>query len=164
MRGIELNLIDIGFVTMPVSGRTLEITPVYKDEFVLIAPSSMSLPARLISTALLSTPLILFEPGGNTRQIVDKWLHSGAKFPKPLMSLGSVEAIKEMVRSGLGCSILPGMAVGETNRWGLQVRRLSPKLYRHLGIVIRRDKKLTNGLKATLRALKALQTSEHSRS
>jgi DNA-binding transcriptional LysR family regulator len=156
-KAVEDNTIDIGLVTLPVSGRSFEITPVLDDEFVLIAPRDMALPARITPAVLATRPVVLFEPGGNTRRTADEWLARGGVALKPLMSLGSVEAIKEMVRAGLGCAILPGMAVSAKNSQpDLVVRPLSPKLHRRLAVVIRRDKRLDRGLRKTLTALKAL--------
>ncbi|WGR92447.1 LysR family transcriptional regulator [Bradyrhizobium sp. ISRA443] len=156
-KAVEDNTIDIGLVTLPVSGRSFEITPVLNDEFVLIAPPDMPLPARITPAVLATRPVVLFEPGGNTRRTADEWLARGGVALKPLMSLGSVEAIKEMVRAGLGCAILPGMAVSTTGKQrDLAVRSLSPKLYRRLAVVIRRDKRLDRGLRQTLSALKAI--------
>ena len=156
-KAVEDNVIDIGLVTMPVSGRSFEIIPVLKDEFVLIAPRDMPLPARITPAALATKPVVLFEPGGNTRRIADQWLARGGVSLKPLMSLGSVEAIKEMVRAGLGCAILPGMAVSAAAKpRDLIVRSLSPRLYRRLAVVVRRDKRLDLGLRKTLSALRAI--------
>lgn len=158
-RAVEDNTIDIALVTLPVSGRSFEITPVMDDEFVLIAPREMQLPARITPEVLATRPVLLFEPGGNTRRTADEWLARGGVSLKPLMSLGSVEAIKEMVRAGLGCAVLPGMAVpARTKQRDLIVRSLSPKLYRRLAVVIRRDKRLDRGLRQTLSALKGLAT------
>jgi len=156
-KAVEDNVIDIGLVTMPVSGRSFEIIPVLKDEFVLIAPRDMPLPARITPAVLATKPVVLFEPGGNTRRIADQWLAQGGVSLKPLMSLGSVEAIKEMVRAGLGCAILPGMAVSAAAKpRDLVVRSLSPRLYRRLAVVVRRDKRLDLGLRKTLSALRAI--------
>jgi DNA-binding transcriptional LysR family regulator len=156
-KAVEDNVIDIGLVTMPVSGRSFEVIPVLKDEFVLIAPRDMPLPARITPAVLATKPVVLFEPGGNTRRITDQWLARGGVSLKPLMSLGSVEAIKEMVRAGLGCAILPGMAVSAAAKpRDLIVRSLSPRLYRRLAVVVRRDKRLDLGLRKTLSALRAI--------
>jgi DNA-binding transcriptional LysR family regulator len=157
VKAIEENLIDIGLVTLPASGRALDVTPVLDDEFVLIAPPDMKLPARITPAVLATQPLLLFEPGGNTRRIADDWLAAGGVSAKPVMSLGSVEAIKEMVGAGLGCAILPAMAVRKkTGKNDLIVRTLSPRLHRKLAVVIRRDKRLHAGLNDVFRALKAL--------
>jgi DNA-binding transcriptional LysR family regulator len=156
-KALEENMIDVGLVTMPISGRMFEITPVIDDEFVLIASSNAAAPARITPAVLAAQAVLLYEPGGNTRRIVDDWFARGGVSLKPVMSLGSVEAIKEMVSVGLGCAVLPSMAVrDERKRHGLIVRSLSPKLYRRLAIVVRRDKRLDVGLRNALSALKAI--------
>jgi DNA-binding transcriptional LysR family regulator len=160
-KAIEDNTIDIGLVRMPVSGRSFEITPVLNDEFVLIAPHDMPLPSRITPAVLATKPVLLFEPGGNTRRTADEWLVRGGVSLKPLMSLGSVEAIKEMVRAGLGCAILPGMAVSaRAKQHDLIIRSLSPRLHRRLAVVVRRDKRLDRGLRKALSALKAISPGE----
>ena len=74
------------------------------------------------------------------------------------MELGSVEAMKELIGAGLGCGILPRMAL---RRQGASspfvVRSLRPRLERTLGLVLRRDKPLTKGLRETIRAVMALR-------
>jgi DNA-binding transcriptional LysR family regulator len=157
VKAVEENDLDLGLVTMPASGRALEIRPVIDDEFVAIAPQGMPLPGRVTAAALSRRPVLLFEPGGHTRRITDAWLARGGVTLKPIMSLGSVEAIKQMVGAGLGCAILPGMAVrDERERGSLVVRPLKPRLQRRLAIVVRRDKRLQRALSETIRALEAL--------
>ncbi|ANN67552.1 LysR family transcriptional regulator [Bordetella bronchialis] len=157
VKSIEENVLDIGLVTMPAAGRALEVTPVLKDEFLLLAPAGMSLPARITAEALSRKPVLLFEPGGNTRRIADEWFGRSGIDLRPVMSLGSVEAIKGLVAAGLGCAILPGMAVPrQAQRHDVVARPLSPRLYRKLAVVIRRDKRLHSGLNEAYRALKGL--------
>ncbi len=156
-KALEENTIDVALATLPLSGRMLEVMPLMEDEFVLIAPADMVLPARISPMFLSATAMILYEPSGNTRRVADNWFLRGGVSLKPVMSLGSVEAIKEMVRVGLGCAILPSMAVRDrAAQRDLIVRSLSPKLHRRLAIVIRRDKRLDAGLRHTLSALKAI--------
>ncbi|KAF1045157.1 MAG: HTH-type transcriptional activator CmpR [Herbaspirillum frisingense] len=155
-KALEDNLLDVGLVTMPVSGRMFDITPVLDDEFVLLAPPDMGLPARITAAALADKPVLLFEPGGNTRRLADEWFARAGVRLAPVMSLGSVEAIKEMVGAGLGCAILPGMAVQGKLKGGMRAQALSPRLHRRLAVVIRRDKRLHAGLADVVRSLKAL--------
>jgi DNA-binding transcriptional LysR family regulator len=73
------------------------------------------------------------------------------------MSLGSVEAIKQLVGAGLGCAVLPGMSMrAPRERKGIVVRPLSPRLHRTLALVVRRDKPLAPALRETLKALRTL--------
>ncbi|MGE0718792.1 MAG: LysR family transcriptional regulator [Alphaproteobacteria bacterium] len=159
LKAIEDNVMDVALVTLPVAGRMLQTTPVLDDEFVAIFPADgMAIPAAASPAALARLPIVLFEPGARTRALVDAWFLRAGLTPRPVMELGSVEAIKELVGAGLGCSILPGMAAkGMEGR--LVVRRLSPRMHRRLAIVLRRDKPLGRGLREVVRALGNLQGS-----
>jgi DNA-binding transcriptional LysR family regulator len=161
-KALEENTVDVALVTMPISGRMFEITPIMEDELVLIAPSDMPFPARITPAALSGKPVVLYEPIGKTRHIVDRWFARGGVLLKPAMSLGSVEAIKEMVGVGLGCAVVPRMALGDKRRQvNMAVRSLSPTLYRQLAVVIRQDKRLNLGIRAILSALKAMSVKVH---
>jgi DNA-binding transcriptional LysR family regulator len=159
VKAVEANTMDIALVTLPVSSRSLEIIPVLDDKFVAIGSVSRTMPEVVGNEFLSLQPLILFEPGGSTRFVSDAWLRrQGKDAPKPVMALGSVEAIKEMVRADLGCAIVPGMAVGDRRgAANLSVRPLTPHLHRTLAIIIRKDKRLYPGLRETLAALKAIR-------
>jgi DNA-binding transcriptional LysR family regulator len=157
VKAVEDNIMDVGLVTMPVSSRSLHIEPVMDDEFVLVAAAGMQLPSRITAAALATRPVILFEPGGNTRRITDEWFaRSGTKL-RPVMSLGSVEATKAMVEVGLGCAILPALAVRNMASGSrVVVRSLSPRLHRKLVAAVRRDKRLYGGLAEILKSFRSL--------
>lgn len=147
LRGIESNLLDIGLVTLPVQGRMFQATPVLDDGFVAIFPEKGRWPARITPQALAELPLVLFEPGAHTRELVDAWFQAAGLRARPVMELGSTEAMKEIVAAGLGCAILPGMAVPSgRGRHGLRVRPLDPPFSRTLAVVLRGDKPLHRGL------------------
>ena len=157
MRGVYDTPLDVALDTRPGAGRALVVTPVLDDEFVAVAPRGTALPARASAAALAKQPLLLFEPGGNTRRITDAWFARSGVALKPAMSLGSVEAIKELVAAGLGWAVLPQMAVRkEQARGSLAVAPLAPKLKRTLALVVRRDKRLQRPLAEAMRAIEAL--------
>ncbi|MFC2249522.1 LysR family transcriptional regulator [Labrys portucalensis] len=154
-RAVEDNRLDIGLITLPLSSRSLEIVPVLDDPFVLIGPLATTVPREATAEAVANLPLLLFEPGGNTRRISDEWFARKGLSPTPIMSLGSVEAIKELVKAGLGCSILPEMAIRDEASI-FSTCPLVPALHRTLAVVLRRDKPLHRGLKEVFRALQNL--------
>ena len=158
LKDLEETALDLGFVTLPATGRMFLITPVMEDPFVAIAAKGDDrLPRVATPAALAGLPLLLYEAGGNTRRVVDEWFAKAGVAPRPVMDLGSVEAIKELVGAGLGCAVVPGSAIRRTGeRVPLVSRPLSPKLHRRLALVMRRDKTLTKGLRETVKALKAL--------
>lgn len=155
VRAIDENRLDMGLVTMPVSGRALDVMPVMDEEFVFIASQAQqAMFTDLRPDALHTLPLIAFESGSGTRALIDGWFEASGLTIAPAMQLGSIEAIKRMVRSGLGYSIVPKMAVEQkADREGLCVSSLSPVLQRQLAVVMRQDKILSKGISGIIRIL-----------
>ena len=145
----------MGLVTLPVSGRALDVMPVMDEEFVFIASQAQqAMFTDLRPDALHTLPLIAFESGSGTRALIDGWFEASGLTIAPAMQLGSIEAIKRMVRSGLGYSIVPKMAVEQkADREGLCVSSLSPVLQRQLAVVMRQDKILSKGISGIIRIL-----------
>jgi DNA-binding transcriptional LysR family regulator len=158
VRRVEENALDAALVTLPVASRALQVTPVLEDRFVTIAPRAMVAGRSTLTPAALATlPLVLFEPGANTRALVDDWFRAAGHVARPAMELGSVEAMKEMVAAGLGCAVLPGLAVRQGASKGVEVLKLSPRLSRTLAWIVRKDKPLTRALQQVSRGVLALK-------
>nr|WP_318379090.1 LysR family transcriptional regulator [uncultured Enterobacter sp.] len=158
VRGVEENRIDIGLVTLPAAGKCLSVTSLGTEEFVIILekdPAEQNI-KPLSADDLLSLPLIIFEPGSGTRSLIDEWFRDAGQVARPVMELGSIEAIKRMVRAGLGYSIVPRMSVESPEaRRGLSVYSMAPALHRTLGTVIREDRIVSRSIKAVLKRLSA---------
>jgi DNA-binding transcriptional LysR family regulator len=156
VRAVEENRLDIGLVTLPASGRSLDVMPILDEEFVcIIAREQGDSLGQLTPSFLHTLPLIAFESGSGTRALIDGWFQANAFSVTPVMQLGSIEAIKRMVRAGLGFSIVPRMAVQHiADREGLTVGSLHPILHRQLGIVMRQDKILSKGIAEVIRLLR----------
>ena len=147
VRAVEENRLDLGLVTLPAHGRNLAIDPLVDEEFVFIFACGQD-----------ALPLIAFEAGSGTRELIDGWFRASGRDISPVMQLGSIEAIKRMVRAGLGYSIVPRMAVAHhDDRQGLRVQSLTPLLHRQLGVVMRQDKILSKGIGEMLRLLREVQ-------
>ena len=155
VRAIEENRLDMGLVTLPVSGRALDVTPVMDEEFVFIASLDQQDGFQSLTPAALhAQPFIAFESGSGTRALIDGWFAAEGRILTPVMQLGSIEAIKRMVRAGLGYSIVPRMAVDlAADREGLCVLSLTPVLQRQLAVVMRQDKILSKGIAGIIRIL-----------
>ncbi|GFZ59707.1 MULTISPECIES: LysR family transcriptional regulator [Pseudomonas syringae group] len=155
LKAVEENRLDLALVTLPASGRSLHITPLLEDEFVAIfASSQQPIAAEMTPEHLCELPLVVFEAGSSTRLLINEWFLQAGIRVKPVMELGSIEAIKEMVAAGLGYSIVPRMAVAAVHhRRGLQVLQLVPGLSRTLGIALRQDKPVSKALRQVLDAL-----------
>jgi DNA-binding transcriptional LysR family regulator len=155
LRAVEENRIDVALVTLPAAGRMLDVRTVLDDEFVLIAPHGTRLPREITAADLARLALVQYEPGANTRRVIDEWALRAGHPLKAIMELGSVEAMKELVGAGLGACVLPRMAL-RGKREPFVMRSLEPRLYRKLALVLRRDKTLTKGLRELIRRIGAL--------
>lgn len=153
VRMIEANELDAGLLTLPVTHRSFEVTPVAEDELRAVFPAAEAPALAEIPADVLAAKPLLFYEGGATRRIVEQWFSENGLTPKPVMELGSVEAIKRLVAAGLGWAILPSLALSDAEAPDLGHRPLAPRLSRSLGLVMRRDKRLTKGLRALVSAL-----------
>ncbi|MBN9560970.1 MAG: LysR family transcriptional regulator [Alphaproteobacteria bacterium] len=148
VRLVEVGELDIALVTLPVPvARSMRVTRLLRDPLVALLPDGMAATAGVLGPSQLGRlPLILYEQRGATRAIVDAWFRRAGFEARPIMELGSVEAIKVLVASGLGVSVLPELAVREPVR-GAVTRRLRPALSRELGYVVRSEKVRERGLR-----------------
>lgn len=151
---LEAGELDAALVTLPVPpGRALSVTRLMVDPLVALLPEAMAPAGEAVTAAqLCALPLILFEAGGNSRTLVDAWFRRAGAAPRPIMELGSAEAIKRLVGAGLGATVLTDLALRDPVP-GAVTRGLDPAASRELGVVLRRDKVLDRGLRLFLAAL-----------
>jgi len=141
LRRVVAGNLDLAVVTLAGRlDRALESLPLLREPLVAYVPAAM-LPASeaLGPSQLAALSLILYESGGATRGVVDAWFRRARLAPRPVMELGSVEAIKVLAESGLGATVLPRSAVAVPAP-GMAVRPLRPIAARQLAVVLRRDK------------------------
>lgn len=154
LKDLEDNRLDVALVTLPVRGRAFAAEALVEDEIVAVFPPEPPVPGAVTPAALAALPVLLYEPGGSTRRIIDAWFHRAGVSLRPIMELGSVEALKQLIAAGLGCGLLPRLAVADAE--GLVVRALAPSLHRRIGLVMRRDKIPDRALREVVAALRGL--------
>jgi len=162
LRDLDDNLLDVALVTLPAPGRMFAVEKLIEDEIVAVFPPGADPPLAVSPASLMELPVLLYEPGGNARRVIDDWFAGAGTAAKPVMELGSIEAIKQLVVAGLGCGLLPQMAAGGraggTGDGNIIVRPLTPRLHRELGMVLRRDKVPDRSLREVIRVLNGLAT------
>jgi DNA-binding transcriptional LysR family regulator len=152
------NEIDLGIVSLPVTERLLDTVPLRKEQLIAIfSKRAQNLPARVTPQFLLQQPLLLEFARAQVRALIIDWLSEGSPNPRPAMELDNIEAVKRMVASGLGASIVPEAAVSEADvRAGIVTRPLKPALSRTLALVQRRDKPADTAMQHVREALLTL--------
>jgi DNA-binding transcriptional LysR family regulator len=116
--------LDVAFVSLPVEARGVQTELLSEDSLVAIAsPRHKFAKQKVISAyALAGEKLILGEPGGNTRRLIDGFFAQAGVTPKVVMELSRMAAIKRMVEEDMGVGIVPLQSVQEEVARGTLVR------------------------------------------
>ncbi len=158
LRALADNALDLALVTLPAPGRMFAAEPLVDDEIVALFPPGIAPPRQVTAAVLAGLPVVAYEPGGSARRVIDGWFRRAGVSLKPVMELGSIEAIKPLVSAGLGCGLLPRLAVGgDEEAGGMTIRPLTPPLHRRIGLVMRRDKTPDRALREVAAALRGLK-------
>jgi len=137
---------DIGFIESASHREDLGIDVCCEDELQAVCAPSHPL-ARLKNAAprqILQYPFISRESGSGTREVIDEYLKKAGIAPESLnvvMELGSPEALKGLVATGLGFTILSTATVAKETRLGQLARiPLAPRLLRKLSVVYPKER------------------------
>lgn len=87
-------------------------------EIVLVS-NLPKVPANCPIAALRSFPFILFQKGTRVENVIDRYLAEVRFQPRVIMRFDNAEAIKALVRTGMGISMLPYWAVDSDLRKGV---------------------------------------------
>jgi DNA-binding transcriptional LysR family regulator len=131
--------LDLSIVTLPVSFTDLRVTPLGSEELVVVAPRDHPLgrTGRVRPAELETVPFILYEKQTAMQILVDAYFSRLGITPRITMEMENTEAIKSLIRSGLGFSILPECAVADLKATDALciVKLKAPPLRRELGLV-----------------------------
>jgi DNA-binding transcriptional LysR family regulator len=126
-----------------------EIRQEWDFEFVLTAPPGQ-LPRRCALSKLQAQPFILYRKGSVMENHVDRYFAAYRFHPRVAMRLDNAEAIKAMVKSNLGISLLPFWTVAdEVKQRKLTITRLhEPPPIGRLVLVTRKSGHLPHSVEA----------------
>jgi DNA-binding transcriptional LysR family regulator len=138
--------LDLGLIESPSQNHGVQTEVCSDDVMVMICgPRYKLAKAKKVSAAeVASEPFISREPGSGTREVADQYFQQNGVSPDAInvvMELGSPEAIKGVVETGLGVSILSRATVAKELKLGVLVAvPLDPPLIRSLSVVTPRDR------------------------
>jgi DNA-binding transcriptional LysR family regulator len=118
--------------------QNVQWTELYKEAMILISPNVTSKRKKDLKNSEL--PFIRFERNTWTGHLVDQTIRANKLTIQESMELNSVEAIIELVRQGLGYSIVPKLAnIAWANDRQLTIQELPGKtIFRKVGLLERR--------------------------
>jgi DNA-binding transcriptional LysR family regulator len=120
--------------------QNLQWTELYKEPMILISPAAPSGNKKDLKKTDSQLPFIRFERNTWTGHLVDQTIKSNKLSVQDGMELNSVEAIIELVRQGLGYSIVPQLAnIAWANDRQLRIQELPGKtIFRKVGLLERK--------------------------
>jgi DNA-binding transcriptional LysR family regulator len=155
-RAVQAGDIQLGVVTLPPSGDlpNLLSIPVWHDPLAFaVAPDHpLAAAPRPTLRSLARHPAVLPSPTTYTREILEQAMRRAGVAPHVSMSTNYLETLKMLVATGLGWSLLPETMLDASIR-ALPLR--SPRLTRELGIVVHRQRSLSNAERAMIAACRA---------
>jgi DNA-binding transcriptional LysR family regulator len=139
--------IDLAFVLEPWREERLAFVPLFEDELqFLVSPlHDWAKVGRVKESEISRQSYILYGKGSYTFQMIDEYFRTQNWILPTFIEFGSMEAIKEMVKVGLGISILaPWVAAEDIRQRRLVTLPLSSKkLVRKWGIAHARGRQLS---------------------
>ena len=144
--GVAAHSLDIGLIEAPSHLPSLSTEECCEDELqVVCSPAHPLAKLKTISPKqLLQHAYISREPGSGTREVTDSYFRHAGIAPEEVntvMELGSPDAIKGVVETGLGFAIMSKVIVAKEKQLGVLVALpLAPKLTRTLSLVYPKEK------------------------
>jgi DNA-binding transcriptional LysR family regulator len=138
--GLHERRFDLGLISLPVSDENLKILPLFDEELLVLRPSPNSVRSTRVgviqASDLAHVPFLLYPKRSNIRTIIDQFFQEINIAPRVVMEAEDSEAIKGLVESGFGYSILPEHALRRRNRFFHTYRVAGHRLTRSLALAM----------------------------
>ena len=119
--GLLSRRFDLGLISMPVAEDKLTVLPLFEEELLGLRPShagsSSAKVVRLQPKELADAPFLIYPRRSNMRLSIDAFFHQIGITPRVIMEADDTEAIKRLVESGFGYSILPEFSLRGQSRF-----------------------------------------------
>lgn len=160
---------EIGFIGRVVEHRKLHAEPLWKDRLVLVAPAGHRWQEKRSVTfdEVAVEPFVNREQGSATRAIMETYLREKKKMDLSAFNivgeLGSSEAVKEAVLSGLGVAIISTHAVRRDIARGslVEIPVRHGRIERDIYLIYKKQLSLMNYHRLFLDFSKSYEMSEH---
>jgi len=145
-QAVHAQTVDLAIVMLPVSPNlSIEVLPILNEELVCVLNTHHPLAQKEILSPkdLDGTRFIGFLQESSIQVQLDRYLATMNAKPHITMELENIEAIKALVRGGLGMAVLPQSSVAGSNGAMLRIRRIRGfPMERQLGLALPKSQTL----------------------
>ena len=140
--------IDAAIVALPTSEPSLQETPLFDEDFVLVRPAQDEGKPVPNGEALRKMRLLLLEEGHCFRDQALAFCSTSASVPRDGLDGSSLTTLVQMVSAGIGVTLIPQMAIAvETPAANVSVARFAePRPSRQIGMIWRKRNPLADQL------------------
>jgi DNA-binding transcriptional LysR family regulator len=140
--GLSSRRFDLGLISMPVNEDRLRILPLFEEELLGVRPAHGRASARRVinlePAQIAAASFLLYPKRSNMRFAIDSFFERLGVNPRIIMEADDTEAIKRLVESGFGYSILPAFSLRGQSRFLELFRVAGHKLVRRQALAMAR--------------------------
>jgi DNA-binding transcriptional LysR family regulator len=143
--GLADRRFDLALISLPFNTENLDIIPLFEEELLVLKPSAQRVKTWHIGTiqpdALAGASFVLYPLRSNMRTMIDGFLRELGVTPRVVMEADDTEAIKKLVETGFGYSMLPAYALRGRSRFFQVFRVQGRKLARTQALAMARTER-----------------------
>ena len=149
--------IDAAILALPTSEPSLQETPLFDEDCVLVRPAQDEGKPVPNGEALRKMRLLLLEEGHCFRDQALAFCNTGASVPRDGLDGSSLTTLVQMVSAGIGVTLIPQMAIAvETPAANVSVARFAkPRPSRQIGMIWRKRNPLADQLTRVAEVIKS---------
>jgi len=144
---LRSNRVDLAIMLEPTSHEQVDFHPLFSDElaFLVGADHPWAVERQVIRPEIPKQNYVLYNKGSYTFRLIEQYFREEGMVLNTVIDLGSMDAIKELVKLGLGVSVIaPWIAARELADKSVVTLPLGKrKLKRQWGVVHWRNRRLT---------------------
>jgi LysR family hydrogen peroxide-inducible transcriptional activator len=148
IQGLAEGRLDTAIVALPVSEPSLAEVALFAETFLLVRPGKDARTPVPSSETLREMRLLLLEEGHCFREQALSFCNMQSPLPREVLDASSLSTLVQMVRAGMGVTLIPEMAVAvETRSASVSVARFKdPQPSRTIGMIWRKTSPLARQL------------------
>jgi DNA-binding transcriptional LysR family regulator len=132
--GVLNHRFDLALISLPYASDGLDLIPLFEEELLVLKPSPQRVSGWHVGTMqpseLAAASFVLYPKRSNMRSMIEGFLKEIGISARVLMEADDTEAIKKLVETGFGYSILPEYALRGRPRFFQTFRVQGRKLAR----------------------------------
>jgi DNA-binding transcriptional LysR family regulator len=157
--GVLERRFDLALISLPYTNDGLDLIPLFDEELLVLKPSPHRVNGWHVGTIqpaeLAAAPFVVYPKRSNMRSMIEGFWREIGIAPRVLMAADDTEALKKLVETGFGYSILPEYALRGRPRFFQMYRVQGRRLARTQALAMARTERrraLTDSIARFLQA------------